>query len=237
MIWSILTPDVLVVLAGGCFVLGYLIINQLLLRWMLFLGSVIYVAYYATAAETPLWGAIYLSFAMMAANLIGICSLLIQRSQLAIPRAHRDLYPEFSNLPPGDFRQLVLAAKRHRVNEDTVLSREGEPIRKLYYVISGTAQVEKQGATFALPPRVLIGEVAYMCKRASAATTVLPAGSEILEWDTLDLDRRSATSDRFQLALQAMISRDMVEKVALAVAPVSYERATPTEPVLQHSVQ
>ena len=134
----------------------------------------------------------------------------------------RDLYSEFSNLPPGDFRVLMLAAKRYTLDSDMRVSDEGQPIRKLYYIISGGAEVTKQGAQFVLPPRVLVGEVAFLRKSPSAATTRIAAGSEVLEWDVPQLEARSVKSSRFQLALQAMISGDLVDKVALTVAPQGY---------------
>ncbi|WP_375281733.1 hypothetical protein [Pseudooctadecabacter sp.] len=55
---TIFTPGVLIICAGGAFTLGYLIINQMALRGLMLIGSAFYVAYYATAAATPLWGAI-----------------------------------------------------------------------------------------------------------------------------------------------------------------------------------
>ena len=223
---SFFTPDVLVALAGGCFVLGYLIINQLMLRLVLMVGSFIYVAYYWTAADEPLWSAIYLSIAMICANMIGITGLFARQSRLAIPAAHKDIYHLFGDLPPGDFRDLVLRANRRTLQEDEVVSNAGQPMRKLYYVLSGTAQVEKAGERFTLPAAVLVGEVAYMRRRPSSATTTVVAGSEILEWNVDVLEARAARSSRFQLALESMISKDLAEKVALAVAPREYRLPT-----------
>lgn len=216
---GLLTPEVLILIAGGTFVLGYLTINQVILRLLLLIGTVFYIWYYAIVAAAPLWEAIYTSLVMGAANLIGLLSLLAQRSHLVVPSKHRDIYPLFSNLTPGDFRSLVKRAERFTTVEDFHLATEGEATQHLFYIINGSAQVEKLGAQFSLPRGTFVGEVAFLTGRQSAATTVLAAGSEVLQWGYDDLRRRSTRSSRFKLALEAMIASDLAAKVSFAVAP------------------
>ncbi len=55
---EMLLSDFLVVAAAGMFVLGYLIINQILLRTMLLIGTGFYIWYYAVVDDAPLWPAI-----------------------------------------------------------------------------------------------------------------------------------------------------------------------------------
>ena len=210
-------PEVLILLAGGAFVLGYLIINQVRLRIVLLIGTLLYIAYYATVAETPLWGAIYASALTLTANLVGLAMLMVRRSRLAIPAAHRDIYPAFGTLTPGDFRTVVRHARRYRLSADRTLTREGEPVERVYYVISGQPRVSKGGQDFDLPAGTFVGEVALLLGRTSAATTDLAAGSEVLEWTVDGIRHRSARSARFKLALESMISHDLAHKVADAV--------------------
>jgi hypothetical protein len=66
------TPNVLIACAAGASALGYLLINQMQLRMMMFIGSSFYVAYYATVAAVPLYGVIYTSMGLMLTNLIGM---------------------------------------------------------------------------------------------------------------------------------------------------------------------
>ncbi len=216
---ELLTPETLVLLAGATFVLGYLTINQVLLRVFVLVGTVLYIWYYATVAAAPLWEAIYTSLAMGAANLFGLMSLLAQRSRMIVPARHRDIYPQFGNLTPGDFRALIRRAERFSTTEDVLLANEGGASQDLYFIIKGGARVQKLGAEFVLPSGTFVGEVAYLTGKQSAATTELLGGSEVLRWSYADLYRRSAKSSRFKLALEAMISGDLAAKVSLAVAP------------------
>ncbi|MFB1024886.1 MAG: cyclic nucleotide-binding domain-containing protein, partial [Octadecabacter sp.] len=83
--------------------MGYLLINQMQLRMMMFIGSSFHVAYYATVAAVPLYGVIYTSMGLMLTNLIGMAVLTLRRFRISLPAAHTDIYPMFSMLSPGDF--------------------------------------------------------------------------------------------------------------------------------------
>ncbi|MEL6465486.1 MAG: cyclic nucleotide-binding domain-containing protein [Pseudomonadota bacterium] len=221
MVSDYVAPEAVILSAGAVFTVGYLITNQIILRLMILLGTSLYVYYYFTAADTPLWEAIYTSVVMGAANLIGLGSLLWHRSRFAVPAAHRDIYPLFEGLPPGDFRDLVKRAQRHVLEERIQVTTEGVMPNKLYYVISGPIHITKRGERFTMPPNLFVGEVAYATRQTSAATTRLDAGSEVLEWDVAELRHRAQKNSRFALAIEAMITKDLAMKVAFAVAPHS----------------
>lgn len=215
-------PDILVLGAGISFVLAFLIINQVILRIILLIGTVLYIWYYAVAAEAPLWMAIWVSIANLGANVIGLAMLLGAKSRLALPSNLSDIYdrcPIFQDLPPGDFRVLMRTARRYVTEADLTLTREHQRGEKLFFVVDGIARVEKLGKTFEMPGQFFVGEVAYLLNRNSAATTVLKAGSEVIEWEFAKLRAGSLKKTRFKLALEALISRDLAQKVSLAVAP------------------
>lgn len=216
---SLLTPQALVYGAGACYVLGLVIVNQLVLRALILLGTLFYIAYYWTATDTPLWEAIYISALILLANIIGIFVLVARKSRLAIPAEHADIRPLFEVLPPGDFRALMKLAKRYTVDQPTQITTENMPGTKLFYVVKGTIWAEKGGHQFALPYGIFVGEVAYIIGQNSSATTQIEAGTEVLEWSFDALRRKSARNARFKLALDAAITHDLARKVALAVAP------------------
>lgn len=221
---EITVPDILVLAAGLSFVLAFLIINQVMLRIILLVGTVLYIWYYAVAAEAPLWMAIWVSVANLGANIIGLSMLLGAKSRLALPNKLSDVYDRcaiFQDLPPGDFRVLMRSARRYIIEADMTLTREHQRGEKLFYVVEGTARVEKLGKSFDMPGQFFVGEVAYLLNRNSAATTILKAGSEVIEWEFSKLRAGSRKKTRFKLALEALISRDLAQKVSLAVAPDS----------------
>lgn len=212
-------PDVLVLLAGVSFIMGYLIINQIFLRIMMAIGTLFYIAYYANVSDVPLWTAIYTSIAMGIANLTGLCALLARKSPWMVPTAHRDLYANLPHLAPGDFRSLMKKGTRRITQTDMVLTQQGELQDHLYYVYQGQMIVEKTGDRFDLPSGVFVGEAAFVLQGRAAATTKLLAGADLVAWDRVRLDRACRRNPRFKLVLEAAISHDMAAKVALAVAP------------------
>lgn len=216
---TLFAAPMLVLYAGAVFTLAYLIINQVMLRITVLIGTAFYIWYYAVVADTPLWEAIWTSIAMGVANLIGLGGLYWQQSKWAIPKRDKDLSTLFPSMPPGDFRALMHLADRFELDTPLTLTTEGAPADYLYYVVSGKISVQKMGEVFFLPPNLFVGEVAYLTGRRSAATSELDAGAEVLRWSVADLRAKSKRKTRFKLALEAMISNDLALKVAGAVAP------------------
>lgn len=236
---TLISPQMLVYVAGAFYVLGLLIINQIVLRLMVLAGTGFYLIYYSTIAAEPLWEAIYISLLIGAANIIGLAGLLARQSHLALPRAHRDIYHHFPGLPPGDFRTLLRLAERRVAEDDIILTTENTVLNKLYYVIDGHTIVLKQGDQFNVPAKTFVGEVAYLSGEMASASTMLTKGSEYLEWSAPALHQASARSVRFKMALEAVLSLDLAAKVARSVAPYTPvwrpELAqAPTEPKTTH---
>ncbi|KNG94990.1 cyclic nucleotide-binding domain-containing protein [Pseudaestuariivita atlantica] len=215
----IVETELLVYLAGLSFVLGYVIINQVVLRLWVTVGTVLYILYYATAADQPLWGAIYMSLAMGAANLFGLFSLLWQRSKYAVPRAHQDLYrTHFSHVPPGDFRAIMARGKRYVTDTQEAIATLGVPAPRVVFLVSGHAVVDKEGERFNMPEGWFFGEVSYVLDQPAAASATVPEGTELVSWDRADLDALRQ-KPRLRLAFEAAVSRDVARKVSVAVAP------------------
>lgn len=211
--------DILVWGAGGSFVLGYLIINQVALRLVHLIGSIFYLLFYLVVSDPPLWNAFYVSVLYTLANILGLSAIMMRRSAWLIPTAFRDLAPLFPNMAPGDLRAIFRHATRQTITDDHVITREGQPVDQLYFVIHGEMQADKLGHSFPVPAGVFVGEVAYMSEAPSSATVTLKAGSEVVIWPVHQLKRQARRNPRAKLALDSAISRDLAAKVRLAVAP------------------
>ena len=220
-IWaSITAPGGLVVSAGVLFTIGYLIIIQVVLRCFILVGTLLYIWYYWTVADAPLWEAVVTSVFTGIANLIGLFQLYVRRSAWAIPKAYREVYDtHFSTLSPGDFRAVVKQADRKKCGEDMTVTVENLPNDAIYFLLSGEAYISKRGHRFVMPAGIFIGEVSYLLENKASATTVLSNGSDVLVWKRDQIEKIAARRPRFKLAFDAIISRDMARKVAYAVAP------------------
>ncbi len=219
--------EVLVYLAGLTYVAGYIVINQVVLRLWIMAGTIFYLLYYFTASDEPLWGAIYMSLAIAASNLFGLASLFWQRSRLAVPRAHKDVYDaHFGHVPPGDFRTIMAHATRYVTSDQETLVRHGEPAERVVFLLAGHAVVDKEGERFHMPAGWFFGEVSYVLGQPAAATATVPAGTELISWPVADL-HRMARRPRLRLAFEAAVSRDVARKVSVAVAPARLRVPTP----------
>lgn len=214
-------PEYLVACAGVIYVCAFLIINQIFLRITLLVGSVFYVWYYFIVADVPLWAAIFSNLAIFLANSTGLALLLLRGSKLIIPRQYRDIYPLFSVLQPGDFRTLMRLSKRHIADSEIEMTAEDAPVRKLYFVVEGKVEASKRNQSFSLNDGIFVGEIGYLTGNAASATTTLAAGGDVLEWDVAALRRKAKRSPRFNLALDAAISKDLATKVSRAGAPIA----------------
>ncbi|MEO1639227.1 MAG: cyclic nucleotide-binding domain-containing protein [Pseudomonadota bacterium] len=219
MLPQFLSPSVLIILAGCVQIFGYLLINQTYLRLTMLCSTSLYILYYMTVAETPLWDAVTLSSLTMVAILLGLAALYARNARWSVPEAHRDIYPLFDDLEPGDFRKVMRLATRRTTQTEEVVTVQGEHPTHLYFVTNGTFHVQKGTVRFDVPGPTFVGEVAYLRNTPSAATTVFPAGVEVVMWSREALRKSTRTNPRIKLALDALISRDLANKVGLAVSP------------------
>jgi len=233
LIENALAPQNLVFLAGVFYAAGMAITNQIILRVFILMGTSVYLVYYWTIGETPLWQAIYVSLLIGFANLCGLTSLVARRSRLAIPRAHADIYDAFPELPPGDFRALMKLATRYVLDDDKQVTSEGAAGTKLYYILQGDTLLRKGEQAFVLPPKIFLGEIAFLINVPSSASAWLETGSEVLEWDVNELKRKCERSTRFKLALEAAISIDLAQKVAISMGKNAVPVASIPEPMVK----
>lgn len=221
------TPDYVVLAAGVSFCLGYATINQWALRSLVMIGTLFYIWYYAIVTDTPQWAAIWTSVAMGLANVIGLFGLWLRSSPLSIPQKHRDIYAHFNILPPGDFRKLMRVAKRETLPEGYMLTKNNARVKAVYFIINGGVGAEKFGETFYLPDGIFLGEVGYLTGNRASATTFLTQQSDVLSWDVADLKNQSERDVRFKLAMDALISIDLADKVARAGSPRTEDQVAP----------
>lgn len=196
------------------YVAGLLFKDQVVLRLLVMVGTVFYIAYYYFHPAEPLWGAIYASLMIIIANFIGLMRLIYSRLPVAIRPEHEAIRKALPGLEPGEFRTLMRYGTLERTDSDVVLTKENVPLTELFFIIEGAPIGEKDDIPFKIQSGEFVGEVAFMLDDAASATVVLPGGGLFMRWDTPKL--RRLINDRPQLAraFEALIGRDMARKVA-----------------------
>lgn len=218
----------LVHLAMLGYVAGFLFKDQVVLRLLVLGGTFFYIAYYYFHPSEPLWGAIFASLMIIAANLIGLMRLIYSRLPVAIRPEHEPIRKVLPGLEPGEFRVLMRQGALKRAESDITLTQANVPLSDLYFIIEGAPMGEKDGVSFKIQPGEFVGEVGFMLGEAASATVVLPAGGLYMRWDTPKLRRMIDDRPQLARAFEALIGRDMARKVAGSIRIELVER----DPVL-----
>ncbi|MEM8625123.1 MAG: cyclic nucleotide-binding domain-containing protein [Pseudomonadota bacterium] len=206
--WSILVH-----LASGTYVAGYLLRDQLWLRLLLLLGTFFYIGYYYLEPSEPLWEAIVWSSLMAVANTFMIMGLVRDRASFGMAAEHARLYERFSPMSPGDFRRLMRIAQSHSIDAETVLTREGELPGALYYVTEGTIEIEKGSQRFSIEAPSFIGEVSLLMGGPATATVRIRPNARYLAWERTTLHALLERRETLQHRFDKILGRDMAGKV------------------------
>ena len=211
-------PEWLVHIATAMLLLAYFIREELWLRLMIIAATLIFNLYYWLIPDPPLWDSVIGGFLMIAVNLFVLAQVMLDRTTFRLSAEEKLLFSGFETLTPGQFRR-VLKVARWRVGDGTVLTHRGEPSDALYYVFDGMVAVEKGEHRFHLPAGNFVGEVAFVLGGGATATTTATAGTRYVEWDVLDLKRLSDKYPALGNALNALLTRDLANKLTESYRP------------------
>ncbi|MEC7763272.1 MAG: cyclic nucleotide-binding domain-containing protein [Pseudomonadota bacterium] len=211
------TIGILVYMAFVFDFFGFLARDELWLRLLMLAASALYLVYYYYVAETPLWDAIYTNAALAAANLLMIVVVLLERTTFSMSQETAELFRRFEMLSPGQFRRLLKDADDIEATTPTTLTRAGDTVERLYYIIDGNIRFERDGETAQIQSGVFIGEIAFLTGNAASATITVDPGTRYLQWDAASLRRAMRKSPKLNVALSAQFNTDLVGKVVSSV--------------------
>ncbi|MCK0127234.1 cyclic nucleotide-binding domain-containing protein [Erythrobacter sp. F6033] len=214
-------PSWLIHIGAALLLIAYAIRDELKLRLLIIVSTFIYIAYYYLAADPPLWDAIITSALMIVINIIVLGQIVLERTTFRLDPDEKALFDAFETLTPGQFRRIAkLAAWRTSDEADgVILTREQEPSDSLFYIFEGTISVEKADRRFRLPEGNFVGEVAFVLRRKTTATTIAPRGVRFVEWDSKALRKLSDKYPNLGNALNALLTRDLARKIGASYRP------------------
>lgn len=220
---TILDVSLLIHLGAALYIAAFLVRDELWLRVLVLAGSGFYILYYFLFPAEPLWDAIITSLILVLANLIVLAQIILERTTLRLSGEEKQLFDAFETLAPGQFRHVAkLAQWKTATDPDgTVMTREAEPSRALFYVFKGVISVDKSGRQFRLPEGNFVGEIAYVLGRETTATTVAPEGVRYVEWSADALRKLSKKKPNLGNAITALLTRDLAKKLSTSYRPNS----------------
>lgn len=206
-------PAILMHVAAIISVAALALRDQLKLRAVL-LVSIMLNAIYNDLTTPPSYQSIFWNAVLFVINLIVLVQIILDRTHIGMSDEENALFSAFEILTPGEFRSIVKLALWNTARGGEIMTREGERPGDLFYVLTGTATIEKSGRSFFVGPKTFIGEVAFLHGSVASATTTLGAGARYIAWPVEDLNKRIQGRQALKHAVVRLISFDMAMKVA-----------------------
>lgn len=112
----------------------------------------------------------------------------------------------------------VLRLARHiDIEEDTVLTREGEAASSMWFVLRGAARVEKDGRMVGVCARDdFLGEIGFMLDQPATATAIVTHPMRCLVFETAALRALLDRDDGLRHAMEVSFNRNLVGKLVKA---------------------
>ena len=214
LIAAVTGPGIFVHIAAMFYVAGFLVRDQLVLRLLILIGTLLYMFYYLFVGDTPLWDAFIWSAIMGGANLLIICLLVLERTTFALSVNEKKLFEAFVGLSPGEVRKILKIAKWQDESSNDVLTVENELPQNLHYVISGECLITKKDQDFTISRPTFIGEIAYTLNTPATATVRVRDGGNYVSLPRDKLKALEAKNPGLRVALHALFNADLALKVA-----------------------
>jgi hypothetical protein len=193
--------------------LAFLLRDQLQLRLLMAVSFFMQALYYYSIPGGPLFDPLFWKIVSFAANLLMISLVFGGRLDFGVPRDLRGLFDKISVLTPGQFRKLIARTERVAGTGAAILE-EGKRPNRLYFLLSGEAQIIKQGMTSTLPSGIFLGEIAFLNATPASATVLLSQGAQCISWNSNDLHKLLDSDQALNIAMRGVFNSDLAAKLA-----------------------
>lgn len=190
--------------------------DQIVLRGLLVVSTILYIVYYFVVPEVLLWDAIFWTVVNLGVNLLMMTKLVLARTQFRLSADERRLFAAFGSLSPGEFRALMKIATWRRAETTQILLREGAPVETIYYVLDGAPRISRGGRSFTTRPQSFVGEIGFLKQVPATATVTVEAGSCYVEFPAKALSALQLRRPMIKVAIDSLLAVDMAAKMARA---------------------
>ena len=200
--------------ASFVILMGFVVRDQLLLRGLVTFGTFFYILFYLVHPPEPLWVSIFWNLAFALINLVMMGIIVWERTTLRLDEGQRRLFAVLNLFNPGEFRRLMRIAEPFHSDADTPITTTGETPDHIWFVLDGQVRVSRDGETFDIGPRVFVGEIAFLMRRAATADTTLLAGASGVRWPYTALTRLLTRNPSMRIAFHGLLNQDMATKLS-----------------------
>ncbi|MBN9026471.1 MULTISPECIES: cyclic nucleotide-binding domain-containing protein [Kaistia] len=198
--------------------IAYLFRDQIHLRVVVIVSMILQSSYYVLiSAGGPLWDPLSWKILTIVVNVVMIALLFRDRLRFGIDDEVKPLFEAFGVLSPGQFRRLLACAERR--GGAMPLTERGVRPTSLFHVLSGAAEVNKDGRRLGVGAGSFIGEIAFLTGGPATADVRLQAGARVLQWDVGRLRALMRKEKAIDIALRGLLSHDLAVKTSHSALP------------------
>ena len=111
-------------------------------------------------------------------------------------------------------KRLLKLAKHIEYEPGSILTREGQPVERLLYLIRGAVRIDKEGAMVGVCGHDdFIGEIGFMLKTNATATSVVTNSARCLSFDPEALRNLLSKHTDLRHSLESSFNRNLVGKL------------------------
>ena len=156
-----------------------------------------------------LWNALFLTI-----NIIQVIKTIRERSPIKIPDDIEDIYrTKFSDMTPREFIYFWSLGKQGAVENKQII-KEGDYQKSLFLILSGNAQVSRDGRVIAALHRPeFVGEISFITKEPASADVYAKSKMYYIQWDQEELRKLKISNSVFWTKLNQILGEDLARKI------------------------
>ena len=196
--------------------LGALLVRDVLwLRLLMVVAGAVVLPYYV-AQRPPLWAPVLWGLVFIGINIVQIGLLLLERRPVHMTEPEQRLYrTAFRSLTPREFVRLIKVGRWEEAASSDCIVEQGTVLNTIMVILSGKVAVKVDGRTVAtLGEGQFIGEMSYLTGGPTSARVEAMVPTKYVTWQKAQLDEFLNKSTELRAALQLVIGRDLVAKLA-----------------------
>lgn len=206
------TPVLIAHLAYFITFIALAIREVLFLRIVLSCANILQIVYQYSYNDNP--GIAFWNFLFLLVNSIQVIKLIRERSPVKIPDDIEDIFKtKFSNMTHREFLYFWSLGKQHDIS-DTKIINEGEHQKSIFLILSGNAEVKRDGRVIATLNRPeFVGEISFITREPASADVNSKGKMFYIEWDQKELRRLKISNPSFWTKLNQILGEDLAKKI------------------------
>jgi CRP-like cAMP-binding protein len=182
---------------------------------MVVAGAIVLPYYFAQ--HPPLWAPVLWGLLFIGINVVQIGHLLMERRPVHMTEPEQRLYrAAFRSLTPREFVRLTKLGRWEEATSADCIVEQGTLLNTIMIILSGKVAVKVDGRTVAtLEEGRFIGEMSYLTGGPTSARVEAMVPTKYITWQKNRLDEFLNKNTEMRAALQLVIGRDLVAKLAM----------------------